>query len=89
MGIVGKHREGVERIFHALFVAGELGLSNQEIADMIYADRADGGPLYARSCVIYFVNRLRRYLAPHGATIVATQRTRGNRFKLVTPRRAA
>lgn len=61
----------IERIFRALFIARERGLTNREIANIIYADREDGGPLGADKSINGMVWQLRRKIIPHGATVDA------------------
>jgi hypothetical protein len=84
----------IDCTMRALFAAGERGVTSREIADEIYADRADGGPLYAYACVAFFVREVRQRIAPYGANVLITFERgkltpRGRtRYRLVTPRRA-
>ncbi|TIW90592.1 MAG: winged helix-turn-helix domain-containing protein [Mesorhizobium sp.] len=63
------------------FLAGRFGeiMSAQDIAGGIYADDADGGPLYAESCVGVFVMGLRRKLRTVGLDVEGRPGRNGGR----------
>jgi hypothetical protein len=50
--------------------AGRSGITAAQIADRLYADRPDGGPLSSRNCVHRFVQGLKAKIAGTGHAIV-------------------
>ena len=69
-----------ERVFHALFVARERGMTVRELAAYAYADDQDGGPLDAPNSISVLIHHLnRKYLIPRGARIIADS-DRGGRY---------
>lgn len=62
-------------------------VSTDKLADRIYSDDPDGGPLNARGCINAFMNRLRRSVAPHGVSII-TSRHLGYRLDMPANREA-
>ena len=60
-----------ERMFHALFVHRERGLTAHELADAMYATDPDGGPLDALNSIYMLVHQLNKQLIPLGAKIVS------------------
>jgi DNA-binding response OmpR family regulator len=68
------------QIFLALAEARSF-LSADQLADRVYSDDPDGGPLDARACTYAFLNRLRRSVAPHGVSII-TSRHLGYRLEM-------
>lgn len=48
-------------------------LTTDQIADRIYSDDPDGGPLDARGCVMTHIHWLRKKIAPYGMSIIASR----------------
>lgn len=48
-------------------------LSRDRLADRVYADDPDGGPLGANDTVCTFVHKLRKVIAPHGFAIITSR----------------
>lgn len=65
---------GVRRaVLRVMFQHFAREVSGDLIADCIYADRVDGGPLGARDVVKTHIYHLRKLLQPYGLTIVGRQ----------------
>lgn len=60
-------------VFEALFRAKGQFVNYDRLADMVYADDIDGGPLFARENCYTYVCKLRKRLAGIGMTIVTSR----------------
>jgi hypothetical protein len=60
------------------------GLTAPQIAAKIYADRYDGGPLHAKTCVYLTIRNANRRLYAAGVAIVSTTRHRGSVYRIQT-----
>jgi hypothetical protein len=58
------------------------GLTAPDIAARIYADRYDGGPLHAKTCVYLTIRSANRRLQAAGIEIASTTHTRGGVYKI-------
>jgi hypothetical protein len=58
------------------------GLTAPAIAAKIYADRYDGGPLHAKTCVYLTIKNANRRLRAAGVEIASTTHTRGAVYKI-------
>lgn len=71
------------RIFDELWCARGRGpIAARELADRVYANDPDGGPLWAVKSMPVLMRALRRRLVPFGITIEATTRGRGAAYYL-------
>jgi hypothetical protein len=64
------------------------GLDAAAIATKVYADRIDGGPEYAKTCIYITIRRANRRLKAVGQQIVSTNRNRGSTYRIQYERRA-
>ena len=55
-----------QRIFAAVRQAGEKGLACSQIVDLVYGHRADGGPLWARTCIWVTIFEMNKTLRANG-----------------------
>jgi hypothetical protein len=60
----------------------KYGLDATAIADKVYANRYDGGPEFARTCVHLTIRRANRRLAAAGQQIVSSNRNRGSVYRI-------
>lgn len=60
-----------------IILAGDGFAENDELVWWLYAERLDGGPLTASSCVNVHIARIRSKLAPHGWAITTVGVRRG------------
>jgi hypothetical protein len=58
------------------------GLDAAAIANKVYADRIDGGPEFARTCVHLTIRRANRRLSAAGQQIVSSNRNRGSIYRI-------
>jgi hypothetical protein len=58
------------------------GLTAPAIAEKIYADRYDGGPLHAKTCVYLTIRSANRRLQVAGVEIASTTHHRGAVYKI-------
>jgi hypothetical protein len=59
------------------------GLTAPEIAAKVYADRYDGGPLHAKTCIYLTIRSANRRLQAAGVAIASTTHRRGAVYKIV------
>ena len=79
----GNQRE----IFEIVARAGEAGITRERVADHLYADHADGGPLYAQGVVSTTISKwINPRLAPYGLKIGSCQGRGGTPYRLMTLR---
>ena len=58
------------------------GISNRNLVERVYADRIDGGPLWAATSVMVTIKRLSARLVPAGYRVRATTPGAGSVYKL-------
>jgi hypothetical protein len=60
----------------------KYGIDAAAIAAKIYADRYDGGPEYAQTCIYLTIRRANRRLKAVGQQIVSSNRNRGSVYRI-------
>jgi hypothetical protein len=60
----------------------KYGVDAAAIARQVYADRYDGGPLFAQNCIYLAIRRANRRLSAAGQQIVSTNRNRGSVYRI-------
>ena len=58
------------------------GLTAPAIAEQVYADRYDGGPLHAKGCIYSMIKSANRRLQAAGVEIASTTHHRGAVYKI-------
>jgi hypothetical protein len=58
------------------------GLTAPEIAAQVYADRYDGGPLHAKTCIYLTIRAANRRLQAAHVAIVSTTQHRGGAYRV-------
>ena len=58
------------------------GLTAPALAAQVYADRYDGGPLHAKTCIYLTIKSVNRRLAAVGLRIASTTGSRGGVYKI-------
>lgn len=56
-------------IFEIVEAAGKRGISSPDLLEKLYADREDGGPLFAKECMYTTINRINKKIARSGKRI--------------------
>jgi hypothetical protein len=64
-------------------IAQRPGITNRELSTLLYADRADGGPMWAHNVISVLVFKANKQLAPHGYRIKSTLGP-GAAYRMVT-----
>ncbi len=60
----------------------KYGLDASAIARQVYADRIDGGPEFARTCIYLAIKSANRRLKATGQQIVSSNRNRGSTYRI-------
>lgn len=71
------------RLFTLVQRAGADGIESATLADRLYADRPDGGPVTVRNIVCVTAKRIRNRLAGKFNVTVAATRGQGSRYYLI------
>lgn len=56
-------------VFEAVATSGKRGIPSPDLLKKIYADRKDGGPLFARDCMYVTIHRLNAKIAGSGKRV--------------------